>query len=151
RLLQRNLITVFSTVNTSVDFYPDVSRREAAVPPANVAHRNAVDAMRHACMTCASFEKVHETSGFSRSPRSPTRTAGDAATRRVHVAGTPAKVYADCRRASDRSRIFGGVQARLRKTAQARRPFRQRGGNSPDRPSTITMAAGASILRYANS
>src|SRR3546814_18340444 len=58
-----------------------------------------------------------------------------------------AKVYGDCRSASDEPRISGAVQARLRKTAQARRPSPHPIANSPNRPSTITMVGDASIPR----
>src|SRR3546814_14530351 len=57
------------------------------------------------------------------------------------------KLYGDCRSASDEPRISGVVQARLRKTAQARRPSPRPIANSPNRPSTITMVGDASIPR----
>src|SRR3546814_17008484 len=91
RLLQRNLITVFSTVNTLVMFSPTVSRRHAAVSRTNVPHRRGVDASRHACTTPVLFEKAHETRCFPRSPCWRQRTVRKAATQVARSVGMPAK------------------------------------------------------------
>src|SRR3546814_412752 len=93
------------------------------------------------------FEKAHETRCFPRSPCWRTRTVRNAATHVARVVGMSAKVYGDCRSASDEPRIFGTVQARLRKIAQARRPSPHPVANSPNRRSTITMVGDASIPR----
>src|SRR3546814_1423570 len=87
RLLQRNLITVFSTVNTLVMFFPTVSRHHAAVSRTNVPHRRGVDASRHACTTPVLFEKAHEKRCFQRSPCWRTRTDRTADTNVAHTVG----------------------------------------------------------------
>ena len=128
-------------------FSPTVSRRHAAVSRTNAPHQRDVDAPRHACTTPVSFEKAHETRCFLRNRWWQVRTIRNAATHVVYFSGMSAKVYGDCRSASDGTGISGSAQARLRKTAQAPRPSRHPAANSPNRPSTIAMVADASTAR----
>jgi hypothetical protein len=108
--LQRNLITVFSTVNTLARFFfadrprPD-RRRAARIPPMHVAA--ARRCRQHAQRT---IEKAHETSCFIQAHRNASATAAMRDLRDGHVTCDERKAQEDHRSTSP-----GGVFPALHK------------------------------------